>query len=88
MDDCAANGPGMRFPAEITFKSIFVNRSCLPESILGILSDCSIQGDIQAKESRNGKFISFTVTALFSSKETLDRICTSISTLDGFIMMF
>lgn len=86
MDDRTEHA--IRFPAEVTFKSIFVNRSSLPDSVRGILNESSIPGDIQSKESRNKKFISLTVTGHFSSKENLDSICTRISSIEGFIMMF
>jgi len=76
------------YPAEITFKSVFKNKSYTEETIKSILGDININCSINGKESKNSKFISYTITAEFPSEEILDSICKKISTLEGFMMMF
>ena len=76
------------FPAEITFKSIFKKRSDTCSSIESILYEHSINGKITNRESRTGKFISYTITAEFPSNSILVTVCSSISELDGFMSMF
>lgn len=76
------------YPAEIIFKSIFRNRPYTQESIRNILSECSVAGIVVHKESSGGKFISYTVTAVFPSEETLNSVCSKITTLEGYMSMF
>lgn len=76
------------YPAEIIFKSIFRNRPYTQESIRNILAECLVSGDVVHKESSGGKFISYTVTAVFPSEETLNSVCSKITTLEGYMSMF
>ncbi len=75
------------YPAEITFKSIFMHQPDLCEIIEAVLVEYGVYGRITHKPSRNGKFISYTITAEFGSESHLDEICTRISSLQGFVMM-
>ncbi len=76
------------WPSEITFKSIFRNKSYIMESIKSILMENNIKGDVYHKESKNGKFISYTITGTFLSDSELQLICHKISTIEGFMTMF
>lgn len=76
------------FPTEVTFKAIFHNRPMTMESLRSIFSAKEIAPEISTHPSRNGKFISYTVTAYFSSEELLKRICAEISSLEGWMTMF
>ena len=76
------------YPAEIIFKSIFRNRPYTLESIKTILSESAVAGDVVHKESSGGKFISYTVTAVFPSEDMLNSICSKITTLEGYMSMF
>ncbi len=82
------NKKDVKYPSEVMFKAIFRNREYILESIKNILADKNIQGDVKAKESKNGKFVSYTVNGLFSSEDELNSICTSITMVDGFMSMF
>jgi len=79
---------GIEYPAEMSFKSIFRNRFHTLESIKSILSESDIGANIESRESRNGKFISFTITARFSSEDELQNLCSKISSLEGFMTLF
>lgn len=76
------------YPAEIVFKSIFRNRPYTMDSIRNILSESSVAGNVAHKESSGGKFISYTVTAVFPSEDMLNSICSKITTLEGYMSMF
>ena len=76
------------YPAELTFKVIFRNRAYTEVSIQNILSESGLRGSINHRESKNSTFISYTVTAVFPSNETLNAICRNISSLDGYMTMF
>ncbi|HOP62168.1 MAG TPA: DUF493 family protein [Spirochaetota bacterium] len=79
----------INFPAEVIFKSIFRNRPYTMESIKTILAEHSIdQGNVIAKESSGGKFISYTVTGIFPSEENLNTVCTQITMIEGFMSLF
>jgi putative lipoic acid-binding regulatory protein len=77
----------IKYPAEITFKSVFTQDPELFSVIAAILADHGISGQITHKHSKNSTFISFTITADFNSEEHLDELCCSISAVRGFIMM-
>lgn len=76
------------YPAEIIFKSIFRNKPYTMDSIRNILSENSVSGNVAHKESSGGKFISYTVTAVFPSEDILNSICSKITTLEGYMSMF
>jgi putative lipoic acid-binding regulatory protein len=48
----------------------------------------NINYSINTTPSRNSKFISYTITASFSSEESLNTVCNKISTLAGYMTMF
>lgn len=75
------------YPAEITFKSVFLHDPELHEVIRAILAEQGIDGEISHKPSRNSKYISYTITAEFDSESRLDEVCLRISSVQGFIMM-
>lgn len=78
----------INYPAELIFKSIFRNRPFTMDSIRNILAECLVAGDVVHKESSGGKFISYTVTAVFPSEDALNSICSKITTLEGYMSMF
>ncbi|HOK03333.1 MAG TPA: DUF493 family protein [Spirochaetota bacterium] len=79
----------IQYPSEIIFKSIFRNKPYTIDSIRTILSENSIeQGNVSAKESSGGKFISYTISGIFYSEENLNSICNQISMLEGFMAIF
>ena len=78
----------INYPAEIIFKSIFRNRPYTLESIRSILAEGLIAGEVAHRESSGGKFISYTVTAVFPSEEMLNSVCSKITTLEGYMSMF
>lgn len=77
----------INYPAEITFKSVFLLNPELHEIISGVLVEHSIGGEVSHKPSRNSKFISYTITAEFSSESHLNEVCAKIAAIQGFIMM-
>ncbi|HOF12860.1 MAG TPA: DUF493 family protein [Spirochaetota bacterium] len=76
------------FPREITFKVIFYNKLFVKEMLINICADNTIDAHITERESRQGKFISYTITAMFAEEKLLHAICSHITQLDGFITMF
>ncbi len=78
----------IKYPAEITFKTIFSSRDDIVTALDAILNARGIAGCITGAMSRNGKFISYTITAEFESEAHLQDICGSISSIGGFIMLF
>ncbi len=82
------NDKKIDFPAPMTFKAVFRNKPYIIDSIKSVLSENDINGEVLLKESKEGKFISYTINAYFQSNEMLESICTKISSLDGFMTMF
>ena len=76
------------YPSEITFKAIFRNNKIEVSDLERLLSENNLNGEISFRESRKGKFISYTVTAVFPSDESLDYICSCVASFDGFMSMF
>ncbi len=78
----------IKWPSEIQFKSVFRNKPYIMESIQSVLSENEINATIDGKESSNGKFVSYTITATFASDENLKNICSKISSIEGYMTMF
>jgi len=76
------------YPAEIIFKAVFRNRPYTKESIKTILHENERSGSVTGKESSGGKFISYTVTSVMDSEDQLNKICTEVTMLEGFMSMF
>ena len=76
------------YPSEITFKSIFRTGHDTAETLKKTFSASGLECTIYSKKSTNGKFISYTLTARFSSHEELTGICAAIRALEGFMTMF
>lgn len=77
----------IRYPAEITFKSIFINRPEIAFSIDGLLVERGLAARISCRASGNDRFVSYTITAVFESASLLDDVCSRLSSLEGFIML-
>lgn len=75
------------YPAEITFKSIFRFNSNIVENIEMILAENGISGAVSNRVSRKNTFISYTISAEFSSEKILHDTCHKISIIKGFMMM-
>ena len=75
------------YPSEIVFKAVFRNNPYTMDSIKSIIHESATDGTVTNKESSGGKFISYTITAIFQSEEILNATCTKITTLEGFMMM-
>lgn len=56
--------------------------------VAAIMDELSLQGTVTARESRNGTFVSVTVTAVFPSEEVLNDLCGRVSDIEGFVMLF
>ncbi len=78
----------MSFPDEITFKVICRNNPVLPGTIRNLICEHDLDPEISERASRGGKFISFTITALFPSEEKLQNICSKIASLNGVLTIF
>jgi hypothetical protein len=75
------------YPAQITFKSVFRHHPDLPRLMDSILADHRIEARVAHRFSKNKKFVSYTITAEFSSESHLNKTCAGISSIHGFIMM-
>ncbi len=76
------------YPTEMTFKAIFRNNKIDVSDLEKLLFENHLNGKISFKESRTGKFISYTVTAVFPTDESLNHICSQVASLEGFMSMF
>lgn len=78
------------FPADIVFKAIIRNSptSFTLETIKSILAERELRAAVTMKESSNGTFISYTVSARFQSNDVLMSVCADISSLEGFMTLF
>lgn len=76
------------YPAEIVYKAVFRNMPYTMDTIKNIIHEHADSVSVTAKESSEGKFISYTITAVFESEERLNSSCTHITTLEGFMMLF
>lgn len=77
-----------KFPADMSFKAVFRNKPYVLESIKTVLSENEIDGEVLMKESKEGKFISYTINGYFTSNEILESVCSKIGSLEGFMTMF
>jgi putative lipoic acid-binding regulatory protein len=78
----------MYFPTMITFKVICRNNPFLQGTIRSLICEYDIDPEISERASRRGKFISFTITALFPSEEILQNICSNIASIGGVLTIF
>ncbi len=76
------------YPAEIVFKAIYRNKPYTMDSIKTILHENERNGRVSSRESSGGKFVSYTITAVMDSEEQLNKICTEVTMLEGFMSMF
>ena len=76
------------YPAEIIFKAVFRNAPHTIDTIKNIVHEHSVNGNVTSKESSEGKFVSYTITSMFNSEESLNSACTKITMVDGFMSMF
>ena len=76
------------YPSEITFKAIFRNNIIDVSDLKNILVESNLSCNITFKESRTARFISYTVTAVFPTEESLNYICSRVASFEGFMTMF
>lgn len=76
------------YPAEIIYKAVFRNMPYTMETIRNIVHEHAKDGTVTSKESSGGKFISYTITAVFNSEDDLNASCTKVVMLEGFMSMF
>ena len=75
------------YPSEIVFKTVFRNRPYTLEIIKNIIHEHADCVTVTAKESSGGKFISYTITAVLESEDTLNSSCSQITMAQGFMMI-
>lgn len=76
------------YPAEIVYKAVFRNMPYTIDIIKNVIHEHAMNGIVTSKESSGGKFISYTVTAVFESEEKLNASCTKVAMIEGFMSMF
>ncbi len=76
------------FPLEITFKVIFHNKPFVIDMIKNVCAEHNVEATIYERESKQGKFISYTIVAVFEEESILNATCSHIQNIDGFITMF
>jgi len=76
------------YPSEIVFKTVFRNSPYTLEIIKNIIHEHADCVTVTAKESSGGKFISYTITAVFESEDRLNSSCSQITMAEGFMMIF
>ena len=81
-------GGGPEFPADITFKVICRNAPHLESVFRELLAGHGLDAVITSRASSGGVFISYTVTARYSSEEELNLVCSKIRSVKGVMSMF
>lgn len=76
------------YPSEIVYKAVFRNTPYIHDTIKNVIHEHGINVVVTAKESSGGKFISYTITAVFHSEDDLNASCTKVAMLEGFMSMF
>lgn len=80
--------PTDEFPCEITMKVVFRNQPTIKDTIISCLTESETKYSLIEKPSKKSQFISFTLSSYFKSEEHLNKICTLLKSIDGFMMMF
>jgi putative lipoic acid-binding regulatory protein len=88
MSENSNNKKEIIYPAEIEYKAVFRNMPHTMDTIRNVVHEHSVNGVVTSKESSGGKFISYTITATFSSEEALFDSCTKVKMIEGFMSMF
>lgn len=76
------------FPTEITFKAIYRFSPHLMETLRNALHEHGLSAVVESRPSSGGKFVSYTVTAVFESEERLKAVCGVVAAIEGFMTMF
>ncbi len=78
------------YPSQITFKSVFrkINDYDHESVICDIFLQNGMKLSIIGRDSSNRTFVSYTLTAEFESHEHLQQICSRLTELKGFMMLF
>ena len=82
------NNTAVQYPTEITFKSVFRNGGRTHDSIISIIREYGLDAKVDNRASREGKFISYTVSGVFPSEEMLTTVCQRIASLELYMTMF
>lgn len=75
------------FPREITFKAVFRSSDYLSESVRVLLAEHLEHFSLTEKPSGGGKFISYTISAVFDSEDRLNILTNAVSSVEGFTLM-
>ncbi len=78
----------VQYPSEVTFKSVFRNGGRTHESIISIIREYGLDATVDNRASREGKFISYTISGVFPSEEVLTTVCQRIASLELYMTMF
>lgn len=76
------------YPAEVTFKSVFRNGGHTHDSIISIIREYNVEATVENRPSREGKFVSYTVSGVFPSHDVLTTVCSRIASLELYMTMF
>ncbi|HNU91972.1 MAG TPA: DUF493 family protein [Spirochaetota bacterium] len=76
------------FPTEITFKAVYRFSPHIMGTIRNALHEQGLKAAVSSRPSSGGKFVSFTVTAVFDSEERLKAACGVVAAIEGFMTMF
>jgi hypothetical protein len=77
----------LSFPSEITFKAVYRHTLPIEDRLRGVFAGHGLECVMSSRLSRNGKFISYTFTAVFPGEELLNSICAGIAAIEGFRLM-
>jgi putative lipoic acid-binding regulatory protein len=75
------------FPKEVTLKAVFRTQGTPREHIVSRLNEKKLSHELSEKSSGKGNFVSFTLVACYDSDDHLDEICTTIKSIEGFMLM-
>ncbi|MCU0843664.1 MAG: DUF493 domain-containing protein [Spirochaetes bacterium] len=76
------------FPTEISFKAVYRFSPHQMETLKNALHEQGLSAVVESRPSSGGKFISYTVTAVFESEERLKAVCGLVAEIEGFMTMF
>ena len=88
MIDTTLEEKKLDYPCELTFKTILKNSNENISNLNSIMINNKIDATITQKISSKGKFISYTITAIFPSDEILTKVSSEVASIKTFMNMF
>jgi putative lipoic acid-binding regulatory protein len=76
------------YPAEIIYKAVFRSMPYTIDTIRTVIHEHAVNVVVTSRESSGGKFVSYTITAVFHSEDDLNASCTKVAMIEGFMSMF